>query len=271
MQYRFKTTDIKDIQTVSLPAQPQPYGLALKLHAQHDVQFVFWHRDARDEVLKRVRAVLDAQNDSAAEQREPISSAPVTPVASHDASASASEASPLSPTSSSTSSDAPQQPPPELARTESDSTPTSDPFAPHAPAPGHAADILAPPRGYLFTKRTFPDELLTSLPFLANKPWLSRTSTISPRTFACLTIGSRGDVQPYIALGVRLLKDGHKVVIITHEEFKEWVQGYGIEHRQAGGDPTVLMKFSSDHSVRTYYPFQYWFLAARVERMSVNG
>jgi sterol 3beta-glucosyltransferase len=45
------------------------------------------------------------------------------------------------------------------------------------------------------------------------------------------------------------LKDGHKVVIITHAEFKEWVEGYGIEHRQAGGDPTVLMKFSSDHSV----------------------
>lgn len=28
--------------------------------------------------------------------------------------------------------------------------------------------------------------------------------------FVCLTIGSRGDVQPYISLGRELLKDGNK-------------------------------------------------------------
>lgn len=64
-----------------------------------------------------------------------------------------------------------------------------------------------------------------------------------------LTIGSRGDVQPYIALALRLKRDGHKVVIITHDEFKTWVEGYGIIHRQAGGDPTALMKLSQEHAV----------------------
>lgn len=32
-------------------------------------------------------------------------------------------------------------------------------------------------------------------------------------------------------------------------EFKSWVEGYGIEHRQAGGDPTALMKLSAEHKV----------------------
>lgn len=32
-------------------------------------------------------------------------------------------------------------------------------------------------------------------------------------------------------------------------EFKDWVEGYGIEHREAGGDPTVLMKLSQEHKM----------------------
>lgn len=67
--------------------------------------------------------------------------------------------------------------------------------------------------------------------------------------FVCLTIGSRGDVQPYIALGKGLQKQGHRVSIVTHEEYKEWVEGFGIEHRTAGGDPGALMKLSVEHKV----------------------
>jgi sterol 3beta-glucosyltransferase len=42
--------------------------------------------------------------------------------------------------------------------------------------------------------------------------------------FTFLTIGSRGDVQPYIALAKGLLADGHRVRIATHREFKEWIE-----------------------------------------------
>lgn len=113
----------------------------------------------------------------------------------------------------------------------------------------HPADVLAPPREALYKTRAWPDEALAYMPFVANRPRESATR-LSPRTFAMLTIGSRGDVQPYIALALRLKKDGHTVVIITHDEFKSWVEGYGIIHRQAGGDPTALMKLSQQHAVR---------------------
>ncbi|OXC68989.1 hypothetical protein AYX13_02600 [Cryptococcus neoformans] len=111
----------------------------------------------------------------------------------------------------------------------------------------HPADILAPSKSSLFQPLSVTDDSLPYLPFVANKPLF--TARLEPRTFVCLTIGSRGDVQPYIALGLGLKKDGHKVVIVTHLEFKDWVEGYGIEHREAGGDPTALMKLSQEHKM----------------------
>lgn len=107
-----------------------------------------------------------------------------------------------------------------------------------------------------------PDEAINYLPFIANR--VGEVNLVRPRHFICLTIGSRGDVQPYIALGIGLMKDGHRVTIVTHRkprwlnlwglltfaaEFKDWIESYGITHRAAGGDPTALMKFSSDHKV----------------------
>jgi len=67
--------------------------------------------------------------------------------------------------------------------------------------------------------------------------------------FVCLTIGSRGDVQPYIALGLGLRREGHRVTIVTHEEYKSWIQSFNIEHRTAGGDPGALMKLSVENKV----------------------
>ena len=74
------------------------------------------------------------------------------------------------------------------------------------------------------------------------------------RHFVCLTIGSRGDVQPYIALGQGLQKEGHRVTIVTHEEYKSWITGFGIGHRTAGGDPGALMKLSVEHNVSGVIP-----------------
>ncbi|EME42428.1 glycosyltransferase family 1 protein [Dothistroma septosporum NZE10] len=67
----------------------------------------------------------------------------------------------------------------------------------------------------------------------------------------CLTIGSRGDVQPYIALCKGLLAEGHKPRIATHKEFKPWVERHGIEFAEVGGDPAELMRMCVDKGLFT--------------------
>ncbi|RUP44741.1 hypothetical protein BC936DRAFT_149062, partial [Jimgerdemannia flammicorona] len=62
-----------------------------------------------------------------------------------------------------------------------------------------------------------------------------------PLHVTCLTIGTRGDVQPYISLCKGLIKDGHKCRIATHAEYKDWIEGHGIEFSSIGGDPAELM------------------------------
>ncbi|KAI0121737.1 glycosyltransferase family 28 domain-containing protein [Xylariales sp. AK1849] len=63
-----------------------------------------------------------------------------------------------------------------------------------------------------------------------------------PLKITCLTIGSRGDVQPYIALCKGLLAEGHKPRIATHAEFRGWVESHGIEFAPVAGDPGELMR-----------------------------
>ncbi|KAF3908557.1 hypothetical protein ABW21_db0207774 [Orbilia brochopaga] len=72
-----------------------------------------------------------------------------------------------------------------------------------------------------------------------------------PLRFTCLTIGSRGDVQPYIALCKGLMKDGHKVRIATHIEFKSWIEEHGIEFREVAGDPAELMRICVEYGMFT--------------------
>lgn len=67
--------------------------------------------------------------------------------------------------------------------------------------------------------------------------------------FTLLTIGSRGDVQPYIALALGLMKEGHQVRIASHSEFRPWVEKYGIEYREIAGDPGELMKIMIEHGM----------------------
>jgi sterol 3beta-glucosyltransferase len=66
-----------------------------------------------------------------------------------------------------------------------------------------------------------------------------------------LTIGSRGDVQPYIALAKGLKQEGHSVRIATHKEFQTWIESYDIEFREVGGDPAELMKICVENGTFT--------------------
>ncbi|KAL9587665.1 MAG: hypothetical protein Q9212_000119 [Teloschistes hypoglaucus] len=68
----------------------------------------------------------------------------------------------------------------------------------------------------------------------------------------CLTIGSRGDVQPYIALCKGLLEEGHRPRIATHREFESWVRKHGIDFEPVEGDPAELMRICVENGMFTY-------------------
>jgi UDP:flavonoid glycosyltransferase YjiC (YdhE family) len=57
-----------------------------------------------------------------------------------------------------------------------------------------------------------------------------------------ITIGSRGDVQPYVALGKGLRNAGHSVRIVTHAPFEALVRGEGLDFASSGGDPRALVE-----------------------------
>ncbi|XP_034691016.1 sterol 3-beta-glucosyltransferase UGT80A2 isoform X1 [Vitis riparia] len=63
---------------------------------------------------------------------------------------------------------------------------------------------------------------------------------IPPLQIVMLIVGTRGDVQPFIAIGKRLQDYGHRVRLATHANFKEFVLTSGLEFFPLGGDPKVL-------------------------------
>ncbi|KAF8635973.1 hypothetical protein AX15_000137 [Amanita polypyramis BW_CC] len=110
----------------------------------------------------------------------------------------------------------------------------------------------------------FPLDIKLRLPKTVNIP-PEVIGKRPPLHFMCLTIGSRGDVQPYIALGLGLKQYNHRVTIVTHGEYKNWVEHFGIEHRTAGGDPGRLMKLSVENKMfspeffrKTFQDFRSW-------------
>lgn len=65
-----------------------------------------------------------------------------------------------------------------------------------------------------------------------------------PMNIVVQIVGSRGDVQPFVALG-QVLKQtyGHRVRLATHPTFRDFVTENGLEFFSIGGDPAELMAF----------------------------
>eukprot|EP00250_Pteridium_aquilinum_P011371 c20019_g1_i1 orf=907-3429(+) len=57
---------------------------------------------------------------------------------------------------------------------------------------------------------------------------------------AMLIVGTRGDVQPFVAMGKRLKEKGHRVRLATHANFRNFVTSNGLEFYPLGGDPKIL-------------------------------
>ncbi len=56
-----------------------------------------------------------------------------------------------------------------------------------------------------------------------------------------LTVGSRGDVQPYVPLGQGLKAAGFEVQIATHEPFREFITAHGLGFAPLAGDPRQML------------------------------
>lgn len=47
------------------------------------------------------------------------------------------------------------------------------------------------------------------------------------------SLGTRGDVQRYLALGVGLQQAGYQVTLVTSENYTEWIESYGVQTHPA--------------------------------------
>ncbi len=57
-----------------------------------------------------------------------------------------------------------------------------------------------------------------------------------------LAAGSRGDVQPYVALGMGLQEAGHEVCVVASNDFKTFIESRGLGFFSAGVDIRKLLQ-----------------------------
>ncbi len=69
------------------------------------------------------------------------------------------------------------------------------------------------------------------------------------------TCGSRGDVQPLIALALALQARGHKARICASPEHEEWVKSYGCDFRPVGVNLMAFLEEHRDMNITGVMPF----------------
>jgi UDP:flavonoid glycosyltransferase YjiC (YdhE family) len=62
----------------------------------------------------------------------------------------------------------------------------------------------------------------------------------SPR-YGIITTGSRGDVQPFVALALALLARGHDVTIVASENFRDFIDGFGVRFIPVTGNSEQII------------------------------
>ena len=63
------------------------------------------------------------------------------------------------------------------------------------------------------------------------------------------TFGSRGDVEPFLALGLGLKRAGHEVVLCTARRFERWIADHGLDARVVSDDLLDLMDTEDGRTV----------------------
>jgi sterol 3beta-glucosyltransferase len=59
---------------------------------------------------------------------------------------------------------------------------------------------------------------------------------------AICTFGSRGDVQPLVALAIGLQQAGHRVTLVTSHTYTDWIQAYGVEIHPVHFNPQEILQ-----------------------------
>ncbi|KAJ7182660.1 putative sterol glucosyltransferase [Mycena crocata] len=80
-------------------------------------------------------------------------------------------------------------------------------------------------------------------PYIPNYSYIERREWHIKLNIVIQVVGSRGDVQPFIALGNELQKHGHRVRLATHNVFQDFVKESTLEFFPIGGDPAELMTY----------------------------
>ncbi|XP_042395891.1 sterol 3-beta-glucosyltransferase UGT80B1-like [Zingiber officinale] len=79
-----------------------------------------------------------------------------------------------------------------------------------------------------------------STPVDINESSFDLGKSIPRLNIAILVVGTRGDVQPFIAFAKKLQEFGHHVRLATHVNFSSFVKSCGLEFYPLGGDPRIL-------------------------------
>lgn len=73
-----------------------------------------------------------------------------------------------------------------------------------------------------------------------------------------ITIGSRGDVQPFVALGVGLIKAGYQVKLATHANFESLATEKGLDFSVIEGNPQEMFRGEAAQAVmKTRNPIEF--------------
>lgn len=84
-----------------------------------------------------------------------------------------------------------------------------------------------------------------------------------------MTLGSRGDVQPYVALGKELIKKGHTAVICTGGSFKQFVEENGVEFQETVSDLMAIATTPEGKAILEH-PLKNMKLALRYSKDVIN-
>lgn len=72
---------------------------------------------------------------------------------------------------------------------------------------------------------------------------------------AILTLGTRGDVQPYAVLGQALKQRGHQVTLATAQNFEDFVKSYGIDFSPVEADFQEILNSDDGKKMMKGNPF----------------